>query len=152
MIADFAGTVLLVSHDRDFLDRTVTATIFAEGGGRFIEYAGGYSDMLAQRGEGVIASSAPKPVRTEAKPKERKRERKMSFADKHALETLPKKIEALEREIASLQKELADPDLYARDAARFRTFSEILSAREAERAAAEDRWLELELLKEELEG
>jgi ATP-binding cassette subfamily F protein uup len=154
MIADFAGTALLVSHDRDFLDRTVTATIFAEGDGRFTEYAGGYSDMVAQRGEGVDA----KPARIDARPeaKQRKRgetpKRKLSFNDKHALEALPAKIESLEREIGALQSELSDGDLYARDPAKFRTLSEKLAAAETERSAAEDRWLQLEMLREEVEG
>ena len=152
-IADFEGTVLLVSHDRDFLDRTVLATIFAEGDGRFVEYAGGYSDMTAQRGEGV----AVKPVATEKAPPRKRalreaQRKKLSFSDKHALETLPKTIDALIREIAGLQAELADGSLYARDPARFRAASERLTAAESERGAAEDRWLALEMLREELEG
>jgi len=154
MIADFAGTVLLVSHDRDFLDRTVTATIFAEGDGRFTEYAGGYSDMAAQRGEGVEL----KPVKVDARPETRERrradgpKRKLSFNDKHALETLPAKIDSLEREIATLQKDLSDGDLYARDPAKFRVLSEKLAAAETERVLTEDRWLELEMLREQVEG
>ncbi len=154
MIADFEGTVLLVSHDRDFLDRTVTASIFAEGDGRFTEYAGGYSDMVAQRGEGVEA----KPTKADAKaaPKARKRadgpQRKLSFNDKHALKSLPAKIESLEREIAALLADLSNGELYARDAAKFRALSEKLTAAETERAAAEDRWLQLEILREEVEG
>ncbi len=153
MIADFEGTVLLVSHDRDFLDRTVLATVFAEGDGRFVEYAGGYSDMLAQRGEGVVAKpAAPEKVAPkERAPKEGQR-KKLSFSDKHALETLPKTIDALSKEIAKLQAELADGNLYARDPARFRAASERLTAAEGERDAAEDRWLQLEMLREELEG
>ncbi len=151
-VADFPGTVLLVSHDRDFLDRTVVATIFAEGDGRFTEYAGGYSDMTAQRGEGIAARAAkpePKPrdrVRSEAARK------KMSFSDKHALENLPAKIAALAQEIAALQASLADGNLYARDPAKFRTLSERLATAESEHRAAEDRWLELEMLREEIEG
>jgi ABC transport system ATP-binding/permease protein len=154
MIADFAGTVLLVSHDRDFLDRTVTAVIFAEGDGRFTEYAGGYSDMVAQRGDGVSRKAEKAQAKTA--PKERARSggprKKLTFADKHALETLPARIEELEREIARLQKALSDGNLYASDPAKFRALSETLAARETERTAAEDRWLELEMLKEQLEG
>jgi len=154
MIADFAGTVLLVSHDRDFLDRTVTATIFAEGDGRFTEYAGGYSDMSLQRGEGV----EPKAIKSDVKPEARERKRadgpkrKLSFNDKHALETLPAKIDSLERAIATLQKDLSDGDLYARDPSKFRALSEKLAAAETERTLAEDRWLELEMLREQVEG
>ncbi len=155
MIDEYPGTVLLVSHDRDFLDRTVTATLMAEGDGCFTEYAGGYSDMIAQRGAGVEAMQAAKD---ESKPaaKERKRadapRRKLSFADKHALETLPARIAALEKTIASLQKELSDGNLYARDPAKFRDLSAKLTATESERAVCEDRWLELEMLREEVEG
>ncbi|MBV9990030.1 MAG: ATP-binding cassette domain-containing protein [Alphaproteobacteria bacterium] len=153
MIADFEGTVLLVSHDRDFLDRTVLATVFAEGDGRFVEYAGGYSDMLAQRGEGVVARQAApeKAPSRERVPREGQR-KKLSFSDKHALETLPKTIDVLSKEIGRLQAELADGALYTRDPARFRAASERLTAAEGERDAAEDRWLRLEMLREELEG
>jgi ATP-binding cassette subfamily F protein uup len=157
MIAGFPGTVLLVSHDRDFLDRTVLATVFAEGDGRFVEYAGGYGDMIAQRGEGVVAKPvAPEKSSEKAAPKERAPKdsprKKLSFSDKHALGTLPGTIDALAREIAKLQAELADAGLYARDPIRFRAASERLTAAEGERGAAEDRWLQLEMLREELEG
>jgi ATP-binding cassette subfamily F protein uup len=152
MIDDYPGTVLLVSHDRDFLDRTVTAVLMAEGDGRFTEYAGGYSDMAAQRGAGLPAA------KDESKPaaKERKRpdapRRKLSFSDKHALESLPAKIEGLEKAIASLQKDLSVGNLYVRDPEKFRDLSAKLAAAERERAACEDRWLELEMLREEVEG
>jgi ABC transport system ATP-binding/permease protein len=153
MIDDYPGTVILVSHDRDFLDRTVTAILYAEGDGRFTEYAGGYSDMALQRGAGAqIETATPKSDR-KAPPRQRKAgQRKLTFSDKHALETLPARIEALERTIASLQKNLSDSTLYARDPARFREVSEKLAAAETERAACEDRWLELEMLREEIEG
>jgi len=153
MIDDYPGTVLLVSHDRDFLDRTVTAVLLAEEGGCFTEYAGGYNDMMAQR----AADPQSKPVvESKAVAKERKKtagpRRKLSFADKHALETLPAKIEALEKAIAALQTDLSDAKLYARDPAKYRDLSAKLTAAESERAACEDRWLELEMLKEEVEG
>ena len=124
MIADYAGTVLLVSHDRDFLDRTVTSVLMAEGDGRFVEFAGGYSDMVAQRGQGVSAKAAPKPKpRTSnaangARPSPSKR--RLSFKDKHARQELPGQIEKVEAEIAALHAALADGGLYARDPAGFR--------------------------------
>jgi ABC transport system ATP-binding/permease protein len=153
LIDDYPGTVLLVSHDRDFLDRTVTAIFFAEGDGRFTEYAGGYADMMVQRGDGV---EALKVDRRKVAPKERARaetpRKKLSFNDKHALEKLPGKIEKLTAEIETLHRELADPALYARDPARVAALSERLQTAEAERAADEDRWLELEALREEIEG
>jgi ABC transport system ATP-binding/permease protein len=153
LIDEYPGTVLLVSHDRDFLDRTVTALIFAEGDGRFTEYAGGYTDMIAQRGGGVDAAKAEKKDRA---PKERVKSdaprRKLSFNDKHALEKLPGEIDKLTKEIARLHADLADPALYAKDPARVATLSTRLTAAESERTAAEDRWLELEALREEIEG
>ena len=124
MIDDYAGTVLLVIHDRDFLDRTVSAVVVAEGGGRWNEYAGGYTDMVAQRGEGVTAKAVAKRKRRAPRekaeaPAPARQRRRLSFKDKHALETLPARIAALEAEIAKLSKTIADPNLYARDRAAF---------------------------------
>jgi ATP-binding cassette subfamily F protein uup len=153
LIDDYPGTVLLVSHDRDFLDRTVTAILYAEGDGRFTEYAGGYSDMVAQRGSGVEAAKAEKKDKA---PKERIKtdtpRRKLSFKDQHALEKLPGEIDKLTKEIERLHADLADPVLYTKDPARASKLSERLTAAEAERTACEDRWLELEALREEIEG
>jgi ATP-binding cassette subfamily F protein uup len=155
MIDDYPGTVLLVSHDRDFLDRTVSAVIVAEGGGRWNAYAGGYSDMVAQRGEGVTA----KAVKAEAKAPREKAEApvnapktRLTFKDKHALETLPARIAALEAEIAKLSKTIADPNLYARDRAAFDKASAALSTAQADLAKAEDDWLRLEELREQVEA
>jgi ABC transport system ATP-binding/permease protein len=155
LIADYPGTVLLVSHDRDFLDRTATAILMAEGKGQWTLYAGGYSDMLAQRGAGVQARVAAKG---EAAAKEKgpagasTRGRKLSFKEKHALETLPGEMEALRTEIAGLQARLADAGLFARDRSGFDKASAGLSAAQEKLEAAEDRWLELEMLREALEG
>ena len=98
MLSEYGGTVLLVSHDRDFLDRIVTSTLAAEGAGRWTEYAGGYSDMLAQRGpaEPETVVTARPAARSAAAP----RAAKMSFKDKQLLDSLPKDIEALERTVA----------------------------------------------------
>jgi ATP-binding cassette subfamily F protein uup len=131
-------------------------TLFAEGDGRFTEYAGGYADMMTQRGSGIAARSVGKPAsapKSEAVPAMPKAAaRKLSFKDKHALETLPATIAKLEQDIAALQDRLSAPDLYTKDATRFATLSADLGARQAELAAAEDRWLELEMLKSELGG
>jgi ATP-binding cassette subfamily F protein uup len=155
MIADYPGTVLLVSHDRDFLDRTVTSVMMAEGDGRWIDYAGGYSDMVAQRGSGVTAAAAPVRERRERTsapgPEAVAVKRKLSYKDKHALETLPARIEALQAGIARLQRELDDPNLYARDAGRFAEISDRLARTQSDLAVSEDEWLRLEMLREELE-
>jgi ABC transport system ATP-binding/permease protein len=155
-IADYPGTVLLVSHDRDFLDRIATSVLMAEGDGKFVEYAGGYSDMIAQRGAGVTGTGGKKPA---AKPpqetpqKQRpEAKRKLSFKEQHALKDLPVRIAALQAQIVSLQKELADESLYTRNAKRFAEAAALLSARQSELAAAEESWLEIEMLREEIEG
>jgi ATP-binding cassette subfamily F protein uup len=154
-LSEYPGTVLLVSHDRDFLDRVVTATIAAEGNGRWVEYAGGYTDMLAQRGP-APAGPAPAARRPQAAakppPQAGARPRRMTFKDRHALETLPVRIAALQAEIADKHVLLADPDLYARDSARFARLTEALSVAQDALAAAEEQWLTLEVLREEIGG
>jgi ABC transport system ATP-binding/permease protein len=153
MLADYAGTVLLVSHDRDFLDRVVTSTIAAEGDGRWVEYAGGYSDMLAQRSTPQTVHPAERPRRPADKPapaRTARPQQKLSFKDQHALQTLPGEIAALEARIGKLRTELADPDLYAGNPKRFAAASAALTEAETALAAAEERWLTLELLREEL--
>ncbi len=153
-LAAYDGTVLIVSHDRDFLDRVATSILMAEGDGRFTDYAGGYSDMVAQRGQGVAAKAVPKqaaaPKAASAPAAPRTAARKLSFKDKHALETLPAKIAALEAEIAALEAKLADPALYSRDPKAFAAAGARLEAARSEHEAAEHQWLELELLREEL--
>ncbi|MCP3418073.1 ABC-F family ATP-binding cassette domain-containing protein [Bradyrhizobium brasilense] len=157
MLGDYEGTVILISHDRDFLDRVVTSVIVPEGQGRWIEYAGGYSDMLAQRGADVKRETVKAEAATEEK-KEAKAaapeaapRRRLSFNEKHALETLPKTIDKLHNEIAKQQKLLDDPDLYTKDRKTFDAASAAIAKAQQELAAAEDRWLELEVLREEIE-
>ena len=161
MVADYPGTVILVSHDRDFLDRTVSSVIMAEGEGAFREYAGGYSDMLSQRGRGVEArdkgAPAPKSKAGESKPEAGKApagaaKRRLSFHEQHALKTLPKTMDDLRAKLEKLAAEIADPALYARDPARFDKASAALAETQAALDAAEEEWLRLEILKEELEG
>jgi ATP-binding cassette subfamily F protein uup len=147
--------VLLVSHDRDFLDRVVTSVIAAEGGGRWVEYAGGYTDMLAQRGPVpatvVPATTRPRPAMA-ARPQQSARPRRMTFKDRYALETLPTQIATLYAEVADLNSRLADPDMYARDPVRFGAMTTALGVAQVALAAAEERWLTLETLREEIEG
>ncbi|MEQ1901209.1 MAG: ATP-binding cassette domain-containing protein [Devosia sp.] len=153
MLGDYPGTVIVVSHDRDFLDRVATSVIVAEGEGVWTEYAGGYSDMVAQRGFGVIKPEVQKVAkakggRNPAMPSIAAPKSKLSFKQKHALETLPKEIARLDTEIARLNKLLADPDLYARDAKLFADTTAKLGTAEIAKSKAEDEWLALELIRE----
>tara|TARA_R110000868_G_scaffold179702_2_gene419896 strand:- start:1046 stop:2878 length:1833 start_codon:yes stop_codon:yes gene_type:complete len=161
MLADYAGTVLLVSHDRDFLDRVVTSVIAFEQDGHWLTYAGGYSDMVAQRGHGVASRSSmdkaeSKPqaskVKSTARPSMPAGKQKLGFKEKRALETLPAKLEALRADVAKLQAKLADPELFARDSAAFNKTAADLDAALSAISKGEDEWLSLEMLREELQG
>jgi ATP-binding cassette subfamily F protein uup len=154
MLGDYEGTVMLISHDRDFLDRVVTSVIAPEGDGRWIEYAGGYTDMLTQRGadlrrEAVKVAEEKRESRAAAPSTASKR--RLTFNEKHALETLPRKIAKLQTEIAKQQRILDDPDLYKRDRKRFDSASDAHTKSQKELQEAEDKWLDLEVLREEIE-
>jgi ATP-binding cassette subfamily F protein uup len=149
MLADYDGTLLVVSHDRDFLDRLVTSVIAVEGDGSAREYVGGYSDYLTQR---PTAKETPKAdakaaPQTPARPKT---QAKLSYKDQRELDELPARLEKLAAEIAKLESELADPALFERNPGRFDTAVKRLDAARAELESAEERWLELETLREEL--
>jgi ATP-binding cassette subfamily F protein uup len=158
-LAEYPGTVLLVSHDRDFLDRVATSIIAAHGNGRWIEYAGGYTDMLSQRKSSdsgnapakATVARRPRSV-TEVRTQPAARPRRMRFSDQLALETLPARIETLQTKIAGLNAILADPDLYSRDPRGFGATTQALAAARDELAAAEEKWLSLEMLREEIDG
>ena len=155
LLADYAGTLLLVSHDRDFIDRVATNVLLAEGGGRWRAYAGGYSDMLAQRGDRATAPQAARPAKPKrapaaARPDAPAPRKRLSPREQHALKTLPAEIERLSAEVARLEAALADPDLPGKDHAAVQRSARELDAAQAKLQAAEDEWLRLELLKEEL--
>ncbi len=158
MLGEYPGTVLLISHDRDFLDRLVNGVIVPEGNGRWIEYAGGYSDMLAQRdGDLSREGRKPEPQKATAEPSviaaaPQPAKRRMNFKDKHSLETLPKTIATLQMEASALQTKLNDPQFYQRDRAAFEKVTVALGDLQQKIAAAEEQWLQLEILREELAG
>ncbi len=148
MLATYPGTILVVSHDRDFLDRIATSILFAEGDGTWTEYAGGYSDMARQRGVGIVAAAAaakaqagPKPERAPAA------RRKLTFKDQRALDALPGQIEGFRERLAAIETSLggAAPD-------RVQALSAQYAAAKAEMEAAEEEWMRLEMLREELEA
>jgi ATP-binding cassette subfamily F protein uup len=153
VIADYPGTALLVSHDRDFLDRVATSVVLAEGDGRFTEYAGGYSDMLAQRSGKTSAEASRAAAQKTAKAPAEKRVSapKMNFADAHALKVLPGKIVAAEGKIAELEHQLSDSNLYSRAPEKFARLSLELADIRAQKDADEERWLALEMEREAVE-
>jgi ATP-binding cassette subfamily F protein uup len=145
LVADYPGTVLLVSHDRDFLDRVATVTVAMEGDGRATVYAGGWSDYIAQRGGEPEVARAE---RAEARPRpQREREAPqrsgLSFTERHRFEELPGVIDRLTAEICKLSEFLAAPDLFAKEPAKFAKASSALAERQAALAAAEEEWLSL---------
>ncbi|CUX38805.1 ABC-F family ATP-binding cassette domain-containing protein [Agrobacterium genomosp. 13] len=163
IVAGFSGTVILVSHDRDFLDRTVTSTIAPanpdQPDGRWIEYAGGYSDMMAQRkGAAEEKRKAEKQEKAKAAPSASalqdpsKAKAKLSFKQKFALENLPKEMEKAQSEIAKREQRMADPNLFAKDPAAFNTLAQEMTKLREKLEAMEEEWLELEMLREEIEG
>jgi ATP-binding cassette subfamily F protein uup len=159
MLSEYSGTIILISHDRDFLDRIVNAVVVPEGNGRWLEYAGGYSDMLAQRGADIslkAPAAAGGPLGTTRAPRtsvaNSRPQRRLSFNQQHALKTLPDTMARLEGSIRILRKRLEDPALYNRDRKAFETASAELAAAQSELAAAEEQWLELEMLREEIES
>lgn len=164
IVAGFNGTVILVSHDRDFLDRTVTSTIAPanpdDPDGRWIEYAGGYSDMLAQR-KGALeerkraekAAEKPKAAGTSASASDASKGKgKLSFKQKFALENLPKEMAKAEAEIAAREKKMADPNLFTKDPTSFNRLAAEMEKLRDSLTKMEEEWLELEMLREELEG
>ena len=154
IVADYAGTVILVSHDRDFLDRTVTRTLAYEGDGKWQIYAGGYSDLIAQRGSGVKARQDGKSDRAKANKTTKSGETqkpssaKLSYKHKFRLEKLPQEMAAIEVEIETLNTAMADPELYAKDPERFQETSDAVVAAHAKLAELEEEWLELEMMRE----
>ncbi|MEI4487134.1 ATP-binding cassette domain-containing protein [Frigidibacter sp. MR17.14] len=155
ILGEYDGTVLLVSHDRDFIDRVATTTIAMEGDGRATAYPGGWSDYQAQRGETATAATpAPRPA-SAALPDDGKpgspapqpakpAAAGLSYTERHRLDELPKVISRLEAEIAKLTEFLADPELFTKAPAKFQKASDGLVERQAALAQAEEEWLDLE--------
>lgn len=169
LLGDYTGTVILVSHDRDFLDRVVTSVLAPDGDGVWIEYAGGYSDMIAQR-DGVtpkraVSARSSTSAQRNGKPEQPKgppatpdrgeapqAKLKLSYKEKFALETIPNRIDELHVNIGKLEKKLAAPDLFSKDPSAFIKASEELESLKVELAELEDQWLDLEMKRELIEG
>ncbi|WP_374589267.1 ABC-F family ATP-binding cassette domain-containing protein [Novosphingobium sp.] len=147
VIADYDGTVLIVSHDRDFLDRTVTVTLGLDGSGKVDIIAGGYADWEAKRQKRTApvkpAKPAPETAAAPSAPPPPPRKTKLSYKDQRDYDLLPARIEELLAQIARDEAALSDPALYTRDPARFAALTKAIETARAEKDAAEERWLEL---------
>jgi ATP-binding cassette subfamily F protein uup len=149
MLGTYPGTILVVSHDRDFLDRVATSILFAEGDGTWTEYAGGYSDLERQRGSGVVAAqAASKEIAAPRTERAASAARKLSYKDQRALDALPGQIEGFRAKLGGLEAKLAAPA----SASNVQRWSDEYAATKSEMEAAEEEWLRLEMLKEELEA
>ncbi|MBR4106848.1 MAG: ABC-F family ATP-binding cassette domain-containing protein [Alphaproteobacteria bacterium] len=150
VLDEYGGTILIVSHDRDFLDRVVSSVIYMKGDGSIFENAGSYSDLLAK----IEQDSSPK-AQTKSSPKDTvietklKKTQKLSYNQERLLKVLPEEIKELEKEIANLVAELSNPDLYQNNPQRFDEASSTLAAKQQEKSAKEEQWLEIEILKEQ---
>ncbi|SNR59013.1 ABC-F family ATP-binding cassette domain-containing protein [Puniceibacterium sediminis] len=147
ILGEYDGTVLLISHDRDFLDRVASITVALEGDGKATAYAGGWSDYRQQRGGGdgdVSPKAQAKAAKAAAEAKGKPASKGLSFTERHKLETLPAEIARLEAEISKLENLMADPELFSREPVKFRKATEALTQRQQALAKAEEDWLMLE--------
>jgi ATP-binding cassette subfamily F protein uup len=159
VLADYEGTLILVSHDRDFIDRLATSTIALNGRGGIVETPGGWTDLLSQNPGFFGGPAPPPPAAAAATPRPPhapsptpRAQKKLSFKDAHRLKELESRLAALPGEIAALETRLADPALYARSPADFAKLSANLDRKRAELTAAEEQWLDLESRREALAG
>nr|QIM10618.1 ATP-binding protein [uncultured Alphaproteobacteria bacterium] len=152
MLSDYDGTMLIVSHDRDFLDKLVTSIIYMKGDGSIAEHIGSYSDVLAKLApapEKEKVSVKNKPAEKAEKPK-MINTRKLTYNQQRLLQVLPEQIEEIEKKIAAITDNLADTELYQNDKERFFALSEELKELENQKSEAENQWLEISLLAEEI--
>lgn len=154
VLSEYDGTVLLVSHDRNFIDRVVTSVIYMPGDGSVNEYAGSYSELLAKLQNKTPPKEEKKnAVKTQDKPAPATaKTAKLSYKQQRLLEILPQNIAQLETEITMIEAELGNPDLYTSDPEKFDTLSARLNEAQQEKEDSENQWLEIQLLKEELEA
>lgn len=153
VLDEYSGTILIVSHDRDFLDRVVSSVIYMKGDGTIFENAGSYSELL----EKVTQESSEKtPVKITVKDiavsEKNKKTQKLSYKQERLSVVLPEEIAVLEKEITELTEELSDPNLYQNNPQRFDEASSALALKQQEKSAKEEQWLEIEMLREELQG
>ena len=156
VLDEYSGTILLVSHDRDFMDRVVSSVIYMKGDGTLYEHAGSYSDLLNKlKGK----ENAPVKTKENSAPKtgslpasQTSSTRKLSYKQQRLWEILPQEVAEIEKEIAAMEQELSDPELYTRDPGRFDELSFGLVEKQREKEEKENQWLEIQMLKDELEA
>jgi ATP-binding cassette subfamily F protein uup len=147
LIFEYPGTLLLVSHDRAFLNNVVTSTIVFEGNGQVTEYTGGYDDWLSQRPQGAAEQTPAKAGRKKVRPKPRVRaSHRLGYMQKREMQDLPLKIEALESEQKELFATLSDPEFYKKEKDEIAGVKSELDRVEGEIETAYRRWEELEML------
>ena len=151
VIANYDGTVLIVSHDRDFLDRTVTATLAFEEEGKIVPHAGGYSDYLARRKEQTAKTHVKKKAKAKIERTKQPRTDRLSYKQNYLLQTLPGQIEQLEKDINDAQEKLADMNFFSADPDAYQKLATQLEQYKDKLEIAEQEWLELEILREEIE-
>ena len=146
LLGQYDGTVILVSHDRDFLDRVAVTTVAMEGDGKATVYAGGWSDYIAQRNQDDFGGSVVKSKRSVAKGKEKETPKAtgLSFTENHRLEAIPAEMERLETEIGKLQELMSDPELFTANPIKFQKATDALIERQSKLDAAEEEWMMLE--------
>ncbi len=152
MLAAYEGTLIVVSHDRAFLDNVVTSTIVMEADGRVDEYVGGYEDYLRQRPVQKVATQKVKKEAVAPREKPKQKTNRLSFNEQYALKQLPKGIHELEQKIQALESELSDPDIYTQDLDKAHALARDLHNCKAKKDELEEQWLALEIRREEVEG
>jgi len=149
LLVEYTGTLLIVSHDRDFLDNVVTSTLVFEGEGRIGDYVGGYADWVKEKEKAVAAKLAAAPLaETRQEPRKPKSARKLTNRERRELEELPAKIEAIETEQALLGAKLADPIFYQKERSAAAEVKARIDALDRRHAVAFARWEELEAVRE----
>lgn len=151
---EYDGTILLVSHDRDFIDRVVTSVIYMPGDGSVCEHAGSYSELLEKlQGKTPLKEEKKAALKMPAKPfAPTTKTSKLSYKQQRLLEVLPGEVEALQKEITLIEQQLSDPDLYTSNPEKFDQLTARLTEAQLEKEDRENQWLEIQILKETLEA
>ena len=149
MLSEYDGTMIVVSHDRDFLDKLVTSILYMKGNGKVEEYVGSYSDFLEKQQPVVVKNDKNKPVQKQERPKIIQ-QKKLTYNQQRLLQILPNKITELEQKIADIAQKLSDADLYQNNREEFFALTDELKEVQNQKSEAEDQWLEISMLAEEI--